>query len=45
MRMRDYALRRLLLVVVVLLGVSVITFVLMYAVPINPARMLAGESI
>jgi len=43
MRMRDYALRRLLLVVVVLLGVSIITFVLMYAVPINPARMLAGE--
>jgi len=43
MRMKDYAIRRLLLITIVLLGVSIIVFVLMYSVPINPARMLAGE--
>lgn len=41
--MARYILRRLLLMVVVLLGMSVITFALTHLVPGNPARLLAGQ--
>ena len=41
--MARYILRRLLLMVVVLLGMSVITFALTHIVPGNPARLLAGQ--
>src|SRR5262249_52998921 len=40
--MARYILRRLLLMVIVLLGMSVITFALTHMVPGNPARLLAG---
>ena len=36
--------RRLLQALLILLGVAVITFVLLYAMPADPARMLAGRS-
>ncbi len=39
-----YLARRLLLVVPVLLGISAITFVLIYYLPADPARMYAGPS-
>jgi peptide/nickel transport system permease protein len=41
--MGTFILRRLLLMVVVLLGMSVITFSLTHLVPGNPARLLAGQ--
>ena len=41
--MARYILRRLLLMVIVLLGMSVITFALTHFVPGNPARLLAGQ--
>src|SRR5215470_13644482 len=41
--MGRYILRRLLLMVVVLLGMSVITFALTHVVPGDPARLLAGQ--
>jgi peptide/nickel transport system permease protein len=41
--MAKYILRRLLLMVIVLLGMSVITFALTHIVPGNPARLLAGQ--
>jgi len=41
--MARYILRRLLLMVIVLLGMSVITFALTHLVPGNPARLLAGQ--
>jgi len=41
--MARYILRRFLLMVVVLLGMSVITFALTHIVPGNPARLLAGQ--
>jgi peptide/nickel transport system permease protein len=41
--MARYILRRLLLMVIVLLGMSVITFALTHIVPGNPARLLAGQ--
>ena len=37
-------LRRLLQALLILLGVSAITFVLLYALPADPARMIAGRS-
>ena len=39
-----YAIRRLAQSVVILLGVTVITFALLYALPADPARMIAGRS-
>jgi ABC-type dipeptide/oligopeptide/nickel transport system permease component len=41
--MARYILRRLLLMMIVLLGMSVITFALTHIVPGNPARLLAGQ--
>jgi peptide/nickel transport system permease protein len=41
--MARYILRRLFLMVIVLLGMSVITFSLTHIVPGNPARLLAGQ--
>ena len=41
--MRAYILKRLLLLVPILLGVATITFVLMYVVPGDPVRAIAGE--
>ena len=38
-----YIVRRLLQSVLVLVGVTVITFIIMYAIPGDPARMLAGK--
>ncbi len=40
--MASYIIRRLLWVVVVLWGVSVLTFIVTYAVPADPARLYAG---
>src|SRR3989442_229902 len=42
--MGAYAIRRLAQSVVILLGVTVITFALLYALPADPARMIAGRS-
>ncbi len=42
MKLYQYIIRRLLLLIPVLLGTVTITFFLMYAVPSNPARMIAG---
>jgi peptide/nickel transport system permease protein len=39
-----YLLRRLLQAVAVLLGVSVVTFLLVFLLPADPARMIAGRS-
>ncbi len=39
-----YLLRRLSLAVLVLIGVSIITFLLLYMLPADPARMIAGRS-
>lgn len=41
--MRAFVLKRLLLLVPILLGVATITFVLMYVVPGDPVRAIAGE--
>src|SRR5438270_12937988 len=41
--MGSFILRRLILMVVVLAGMSVITFILTHVVPGNPARLLAGQ--
>src|SRR5581483_10515958 len=40
--MLNYTIRRLLWVVVILWGVSLLTFVVTYAVPADPARLYAG---
>jgi len=42
--MGAYAIRRLAQSVVILLGVTIITFALLYALPADPARMIAGRS-
>ena len=39
-----YILRRLVMAVPVLLGISIITFILIYFLPADPARMYAGPS-
>jgi peptide/nickel transport system permease protein len=39
-----YVLRRLLQAAVILVGVSLITFLLLFALPADPARMIAGRS-
>lgn len=42
--MSAYLARRLVQAVFILLGVTLITFVLLYALPADPARMIAGRS-
>jgi peptide/nickel transport system permease protein len=42
--MLAYIIRRLLQLFIVLFGVSVITFVMLYVIPGDPARMLAGKN-
>jgi peptide/nickel transport system permease protein len=42
--MAAYLLRRLLGSVLILLGISVVTFVLLYLLPADPARQIAGRS-
>lgn len=42
--MAAYVLRRILQAVLILLGVSLVTFVLLYLVPADPARQIAGRS-
>lgn len=42
--MLSYIVRRLLQLVIVLFGVSVITFIMLYVIPGDPARMLAGKN-
>ena len=42
--MGAYLSRRLLQSLLILLGVSVVTFVLLYLVPADPARQIAGRS-
>lgn len=42
--MLSYVVRRLFQLVIVLFGVSVITFVMLYVIPGDPARMLAGKN-
>ena len=40
--MLKYLIRRLLWLLVVLLGISIITFLMTYLVPVDPARVFAG---
>ena len=42
--MVTYIIRRLFQLVLVLIGVSVITFIIMFAIPGDPARLLAGKA-
>ncbi|HET6782057.1 MAG TPA: ABC transporter permease, partial [bacterium] len=42
--MGAYLLRRLLQSVVILLGITLITFALLFLLPADPARMIAGRS-
>ena len=42
--MLTYIVRRLLQLFIVLFGVSIITFVMLYVIPGDPARMLAGKN-
>ncbi len=42
--MAAYAVRRLVQAAVILLGITLITFALLYALPADPARMIAGRS-
>lgn len=42
--MATYVIRRLLQAVVILAGVTLITFALLYVLPADPARMIAGRS-
>jgi peptide/nickel transport system permease protein len=42
--MLSYVVRRLFQLVIVLIGVSIITFVIMFAIPGDPARQLAGKN-
>jgi peptide/nickel transport system permease protein len=42
--MPAYLLRRLLQAVLILLGITLVTFVLLYLVPADPARQIAGRS-
>ena len=41
--MASYAIRRLLQAVLILLGVSFITFLLLYVLPADPVRQIAPE--
>lgn len=42
--LRNYILRRLLQGLFLLMGVTFITFILIYVLPSDPARMIAGRS-
>jgi peptide/nickel transport system permease protein len=42
--MRNYVLRRLLQSGLILLGISLVTFILLYLIPADPARQIAGRS-
>ena len=42
--MAAYVFRRLIVSVLILLGVSFITFFLLYALPADPVRQIAGRS-
>ena len=42
--MRNYVLRRLLQSALILLGISLVTFILLYLIPADPARQIAGRS-
>lgn len=42
--MRGYILRRLLESALILLGITLVTFILLYLVPADPARQIAGRS-
>lgn len=42
--MMAYIARRLLQTVVILLGISFVTFILLYLIPADPARQIAGRS-
>src|SRR5665811_2571491 len=42
--MTTYIVRRLFQLVIVLIGVSMITFLIMFAIPGDPARQLAGKN-
>ena len=42
--MAGYLIRRLVQAVLILLGVSVITFFLLYVLPADPVRQIAGRS-
>src|SRR5450756_335309 len=42
--MITYIVRRLFQLVIVLIGVTIITFVIMFAIPGDPARQLAGKN-
>ncbi|MGO4842625.1 glutathione ABC transporter permease GsiC, partial [Rhizobiaceae sp. 2RAB30] len=42
--MAAYVARRLLQTVLILFGISLVTFVLLYLVPADPARQIAGRS-
>ncbi|HMG50884.1 MAG TPA: glutathione ABC transporter permease GsiC, partial [Inquilinus sp.] len=42
--MAAYLLRRLVQALLILLGVSLVTFVLLYLLPADPARQIAGRS-
>jgi peptide/nickel transport system permease protein len=42
--MISYVIRRLMQLVIVLIGVTIITFIIMFAVPGDPAQMLAGKA-
>ncbi|MES1151912.1 MAG: glutathione ABC transporter permease GsiC, partial [Dongia sp.] len=42
--MAGYLIRRLIHVVLVLIGVSIITFLILHALPHDPARQVAGRT-
>ena len=42
--MQAYLVRRLLESALILLGITLVTFILLYLVPADPARQIAGRS-
>ncbi|MEC9312669.1 MAG: glutathione ABC transporter permease GsiC, partial [Pseudomonadota bacterium] len=42
--MQAYLVRRLMESVLILLGITLVTFILLYLVPADPARQIAGRS-
>ena len=45
MKLRNYILRRLLLLVPVILGVLVLVFIISYVIPADPARAWSGPKV